>query len=92
MTNEEKVERIADDIEQAVDDGIQQAVTKILYEAENLTPVVTGNLLRHWKISETTVYNDCEYADFAIPNIFEDINAEQILADEVEKELERKLK
>ena len=92
MTNEEKVERIADDVEQAVDDGIQQAVTKILYEAEKATPVVTGNLLRHWKASETTVYNDCEYADFVIPYIFEDINAEQILVEEVEKELERKLK
>lgn len=92
MTNEEKIDKISDDLNNAIEEGVKNALETILNEAEKITPIKTGNLLNHWKLSETSVYNDCEYADFVIPNIFEDINAEQILLDEVEKELERQLK
>lgn len=92
MTNEQKLDKISDDLNNAINEGVQTALEQILYEAEKVTPVQTGNLLNHWKMSKNKVYNDCEYADFVIPDIFEDINAEEILVEEVEKELERQLK
>lgn len=85
---------LANDMDEIIDESVKNSldIVEALVRAE--TPVQTGKLISHWKKTDKEIYNDCEYAKFVIPDVFEEINpsSEEILTKELEKSIEKRIK